>query len=116
MIQIAWLRFFVQAEDGIRAGHVAGVQTCALPIVHGAHGHHVPRARVMMEPVRYRCRKSLQRASRSEERRVGNEDWTLRPTDTAMTEPDGVLAVGREVFCARLHRAYRSGDGHWVGH
>src|SRR5215208_1856864 len=24
--------FFVQAEDGIRAGHVTGVQTCALPI------------------------------------------------------------------------------------
>src|SRR6266508_5002550 len=24
--------FFVQAEDGIRVGHVTGVQTCALPI------------------------------------------------------------------------------------
>src|SRR5439155_12788471 len=24
--------FFCQAEDGIRAGHVTGVQTCALPI------------------------------------------------------------------------------------
>src|SRR5439155_11356262 len=26
------LAFFVQAEDGIRDGHVTGVQTCALPI------------------------------------------------------------------------------------
>src|SRR5690625_7522887 len=26
------LCFFFQAEDGIRAGHVTGVQTCALPI------------------------------------------------------------------------------------
>src|SRR5690625_3004910 len=26
------LFFFFQAEDGIRAGHVTGVQTCALPI------------------------------------------------------------------------------------
>src|SRR5439155_13155128 len=26
--------FFFQAEDGIRAGHVTGVQTCALPILH----------------------------------------------------------------------------------
>src|SRR5207253_4991693 len=26
--------FFFQAEDGIRAGHVTGVQTCALPIYH----------------------------------------------------------------------------------
>src|SRR5690625_397633 len=28
--------FFLQAEDGIRAGHVTGVQTCALPICRGA--------------------------------------------------------------------------------
>src|SRR5439155_17540571 len=27
-----WLFFFFQAEDGIRDGHVTGVQTCALPI------------------------------------------------------------------------------------
>src|SRR5207253_4520017 len=27
---------FFQAEDGIRDGHVTGVQTCALPICHGA--------------------------------------------------------------------------------
>src|SRR5690606_40162516 len=27
-----WLRFFFQAEDGIRDFHVTGVQTCALPI------------------------------------------------------------------------------------
>src|SRR5207253_6884067 len=30
---------FIQAEDGIRDGHVTGVQTCALPIYHnGACG------------------------------------------------------------------------------
>src|SRR5437870_9323146 len=29
--------FFFQAEDGIRDGHVTGVQTCALPILQGAH-------------------------------------------------------------------------------
>src|SRR5207253_7762610 len=28
---VAWC-FFFQAEDGIRDGHVTGVQTCALPI------------------------------------------------------------------------------------
>src|SRR6266702_7546257 len=27
--------FFFQAEDGIRVGHVTGVQTCALPISNG---------------------------------------------------------------------------------
>src|SRR6266702_7359396 len=29
------LFFFFQAEDGIRDGHVTGVQTCALPIYDG---------------------------------------------------------------------------------
>src|SRR5207253_4350767 len=34
-----WLSFFFfQAEDGIRDGHVTGVQTCALPIWHPADG------------------------------------------------------------------------------
>src|SRR5437660_4996699 len=28
----AYFHFFFQAEDGIRDGHVTGVQTCALPI------------------------------------------------------------------------------------
>src|SRR5439155_3294038 len=31
----AAVRFFFQAEDGIRDGHVTGVQTCALPILPG---------------------------------------------------------------------------------
>src|SRR5690625_2742179 len=30
--------FFFQAEDGIRDGHVTGVQTCALPIFAGFNG------------------------------------------------------------------------------
>src|SRR5690625_7254823 len=30
-----FLSFFFQAEDGIRDGHVTGVQTCALPIWSG---------------------------------------------------------------------------------
>src|SRR5207253_7940928 len=29
--------FFFQAEDGIRDGHVTGVQTCALPILENFH-------------------------------------------------------------------------------
>src|SRR5690625_5432409 len=29
---LSFLVFFFQAEDGIRDGHVTGVQTCALPI------------------------------------------------------------------------------------
>src|SRR5439155_12507834 len=35
--------FFFQAEDGIRVGHVTGVQTCALPIY--LRAHRAPRPR-----------------------------------------------------------------------
>src|SRR5439155_18456911 len=30
---VSFFFFFFQAEDGIRDGHVTGVQTCALPIL-----------------------------------------------------------------------------------
>src|SRR5439155_15819290 len=33
--------FFFQAEDGIRDGHVTGVQTCALPIFDGSARTHL---------------------------------------------------------------------------
>src|SRR5207253_3587331 len=32
VLRCRFLVFFFQAEDGIRDGHVTGVQTCALPI------------------------------------------------------------------------------------
>src|SRR5439155_18517186 len=37
--------FFFQAEDGIRDGHVTGVQTCALPIWVGRDSLHDERLR-----------------------------------------------------------------------
>src|SRR5690606_39776812 len=40
--------FFVQAEYGIRAFHVTGVQTCALPIFHAIH-HHRDHACALVE-------------------------------------------------------------------
>src|SRR5439155_18755971 len=69
--------FFFQAEDGIRDGHVTGVQTCALPISstswdtkgRGARNHHCI-------PLSF-CTASTRPAAwalalpRSEERRVG---------------------------------------------
>src|SRR5690625_6737625 len=86
--------FFFQAEDGIRDGHVTGVQTCALPIswpkVTGERKWASPnskeaitqpqpssapkirhgRPRAWSRPVCTTPRKS---SSRSEERRVGKE-------------------------------------------
>src|SRR5437870_7028451 len=44
--------FFFQAEDGIRDGHVTGVQTCALPIWPRADRLASPRAWVESRPVR----------------------------------------------------------------
>src|SRR6266487_1955019 len=62
--------FFFQAEDGIRAGRVTGVQTCALPIF-------LPGARVALQgpPLDAVVREVRDRAvaDRSEERRVGKE-------------------------------------------
>src|SRR5215208_2960049 len=68
--------FFFQAEDGIRDGHVTGVQTCALPIYLGAVGRdelrrtpHLRCGRLDLDatPVPRR------RTGGSEERRVGKE-------------------------------------------
>src|SRR5207253_4297148 len=87
--------FFFQAEDGIRDGHVTGVQTCALPIcepptVDNAKGLLVsrffdPKRYDLASVGRYKINKKLhiknrlfnQRLAetlvRSEERRVGKE-------------------------------------------
>src|SRR5439155_2991715 len=78
--------FFFQAEDGIRDGHVTGVQTCALPI-------YLPRRRRLLRVIldsrlrlspRSRVVETAEddllvftlastKSARSEERRVGKE-------------------------------------------
>src|SRR5437870_13869967 len=60
--------FFFQAEDGIRGGHVTGVQTCALPIL-SARRRRAPRGDDHGEEFIV-C---LLPRKRSEERRVGKE-------------------------------------------
>src|SRR5439155_13319512 len=93
----ALLIFFFQAEDGIRDGHVTGVQTCALPISRAGGGRAAraarraarPRARLVAgDGARRLVRPAALRAGhprggrvidekaqelRSEERRVGKE-------------------------------------------
>src|SRR5690625_7583362 len=77
-----YIIFFFQAEDGIRDGHVTGVQTCALPI---SARRSCPASATSPPPCWWRdptaaatpwwwrscC--SAPSASRSEERRVGKE-------------------------------------------
>src|SRR5437870_10274969 len=68
--------FFFQAEDGIRDGHVTGVQTCALPIWRA----YVRVVLVLDPPVHMHAAAGAGVAldgrflvDRSEERRVGKE-------------------------------------------
>src|SRR5439155_15331719 len=85
MISRVYTAFFFQAEDGIRDGHVTGVQTCALPI---SRNGGMIRLIKEANKVRFRINvdavnrgglkissKLLQLAElvRSEERRVGKE-------------------------------------------
>src|SRR5439155_17237499 len=88
------LVFFFQAEDGIRDGHVTGVQTCALPIFGRIPWSAKPAIQGVdrlpacggadASGVEHRTRASgdihrARGAGRSEERRVGKEcrsRWT----------------------------------------
>src|SRR5207253_3289356 len=72
--------FFFQAEDGIRDGHVTGVQTCALPIsrAFAMLTRATPRTSVSRRLSTCtrrgaRTARTSGRWSRSEERRVGKE-------------------------------------------
>src|SRR5690625_6901559 len=63
----SFLFFFFQAEDGIRDGHVTGVQTCALPIFYR-------NLRIYEAQALYQSgERGVCPGYRSEERRVGKE-------------------------------------------
>src|SRR5215510_15984728 len=68
-LQSYWGVFFFQAEDGIRDGHVTGVQTCALPI----SGQLAQGRPVGPQQGQQQGRHQGEAGARSEERRVGKE-------------------------------------------
>src|SRR5439155_16404606 len=83
ILSIKFSIFFFQAEDGIRDGHVTGVQTCALPICLSNTGAHEYK---LLYQELDRVRKLVGNGAhfsawtapqpgqnRSEERRVGKE-------------------------------------------
>src|SRR5439155_8595328 len=83
-ILLLFFFFFFQAEDGIRDGHVTGVQTCALPISNGLGGNHLTTPPKPFAPLTKSATPSpwaqaglksfnSSLACRSEERRVGKE-------------------------------------------
>src|SRR5439155_18588088 len=71
--------FFFQAEDGIRDGHVTGVQTCALPIWRSPRRRTIGCSRCLDNQASCWCGRPLwiipapHPLKRSEERRVGKE-------------------------------------------
>src|SRR5207253_7922048 len=80
--QHSTLFFFFQAEDGIRDGHVTGVQTCALPICPVTTPLDTTRRMTDERWLRmiavhlhgtFYCSRSALDLMRSEERRVGKE-------------------------------------------
>src|SRR5690625_7741071 len=88
--------FFFQAEDGIRDGHVTGVQTCALPIYDEAQRlagllderrQETRRLETAMDQ-REQALEDIDRslADRSEERRVGKESRARWSADEAKTK------------------------------
>src|SRR5690606_39473909 len=79
------LLFFFQAEDGIRAFHVTGVQTCALPISDAITLTEEMRRRVedFGWDFAYALSPGFENNERSEERRVGKEcitRWSPYPS------------------------------------
>src|SRR5207253_6993234 len=84
------ISFFFQAEDGIRDGHVTGVQTCALPIcaIHAILVDLYQQWHELRDHPEYISEDGLHpstlgytRIARSEERRVGKECRSRRATD-----------------------------------
>src|SRR5438105_15354702 len=71
--------FFFQAEDGIRAPLVTGVQTCALPIWDARDRRAGPARRIVGRAALLDEETGV--AARSEERRVGKESRSKRPTN-----------------------------------
>src|SRR5215510_14373016 len=95
--------FFFQAEDGIRGGHVTGVQTCALPIWGGTTrlprlvGHSLAR-RLMISGQSIKAEEASQIGLVD---RIVNSAEDLAPLikgffrDLAKPGPEAVLAVKR---------------------
>src|SRR5215208_462432 len=118
--------FFFQAEDGIRDGHVTGVQTCALPIWAGSPSSAIPEIAVS-EPKQGRgggrtadrrsvaprpCRPCRPAPPRDSRRRPSGSAWSAREVrghsyDAVQDgSPEGLEDRG-----ARRSRARHAEDG-----
>src|SRR5437870_13179973 len=91
--------FFFQAEDGIRDGHVTGVQTCALPI-YGARTSFEASTSIGASEATAAGEKLRPSGpavvARSEERRVGKECRSRWGPDQGKKKND-LLEAGRRI-------------------
>src|SRR5438132_11464493 len=99
--------FFFQAEDGIRAHCVTGVQTCALPIYRGG-GYLVERYQMASEErsgLTFAPMRPPDTGARSEERRVGKEcrsrGYAGQVKKTGVKTPRSILADRRRCAAER---------------
>src|SRR5207253_6737215 len=98
--------FFFQAEDGIRDGHVTGVQTCALPIFRRAS--RAARGKVSAE------RRAARADHRAPSRGVSSQRLTQRRRARLRRTLPGLLTeVRNRIGGSQLTRSeyeYRRGD------
>src|SRR5690625_1732152 len=86
----AVLCFFFQAEDGIRDGHVTGVQTCALPISASRRRN---SGQVAQSPTRLELASSTRGAhSLVRSTPTGLPDWTSRVSSSSSSRRVSTLA------------------------
>src|SRR5207253_7558434 len=99
--------FFLQAEDGIRDGHVTGVQTCALPIC---------TAGTTSKPNR------LQQVPRSAPARTNLSSWASRAASAAASRlsAERIRASSVAADCCRIsarseeRRVGKEGRDRWA--
>src|SRR6266508_5141690 len=93
------LVFFFQAEDGIRDGHVTGVQTCALPISAARHKATDLTGRVSYPRDPKWRRATTARSGSIERRRVAlDQREFLRLERTVVDAQDDGRAVQRDLL------------------
>src|SRR5439155_3590514 len=97
------LFFFFQAEDGIRDGHVTGVQTCALPIFNPPQAN-AGTASVSIESARAIAKTTGRRIARLLDRSAGR--WGLDVREGA------VVPAGRQRLAGPVSglRSWRAGE------
>src|SRR5690625_7714625 len=107
--------FFFQAEDGIRDGHVTGVQTCALPICAGVGVDNIDLEAateagvIVVNAPDGNTNSAAEHTMRSEERRVGKEsrnEWAReleRKKDESVAETwmAGEMIDSGDIECER---------------